>query len=405
MILKKYSKHLMVMFISMLIVNNLGMSKVAFANETEAEKITVVTSFYPMYEFVKQVGGYRINVSQLVPDNASPHGYEPSANNIVAVKNAAVFVYSSDTMEHWVESLLNNVDKEELAIVQASGNGTEQPRNHSEQNLTEAEEEGYEAMGVEIIGLSDHYHTGDVITLQANSTEAVTEWRWQVNYPGEDWQIVENQTTELFEYEASNSSFSVQALGMNNDGEVLIESEILNVHIDNHDELDPHSWLDPVLAIDQVNRIQEALIQADPEGESEYRANAEAFNQKLQTLHEDYEQAFADAKNRSFVVQHEAFGYLADRYQLEQISVGGLSTEVEPSPARIGEIAKIIDEIDASIIYYQQGGNTSIAQTIALETGVEIVQLYDLEVAPQDQDLGYIEAMQENLKALKLSIQ
>lgn len=192
---------------------------------------------------------------------------------------------------------------------------------------------------------------------------------------------------------------------MNNDGEVLIKSEILNVHIDNHDELDPHSWLDPVLAIDQVNRIQEALIQADPEGESEYRANAEAFNQKLQTLHEDYEQAFADAKNRSFVVQHEAFGYLADRYQLEQISVGGLSTEVEPSPARIGEIAKIIDEIDASIIYYQQGGNTSIAQTIALETGVEIVQLYDLEVAPQDQDLGYIEAMQENLKALKLSIQ
>lgn len=49
MILKKYSKHLMVMFISMLIVNNLGMSKVAFANESEEEKITVVTSFYPMY--------------------------------------------------------------------------------------------------------------------------------------------------------------------------------------------------------------------------------------------------------------------------------------------------------------------------------------------------------------------
>lgn len=57
MILKKYSKHLKVMFISMLIVNNLGMSKVAFANESEEEKITVVTSFYPMYEFVKQVGG------------------------------------------------------------------------------------------------------------------------------------------------------------------------------------------------------------------------------------------------------------------------------------------------------------------------------------------------------------
>ena len=112
----------MVMFISMLIVNNLGMSKVAFANESKKEKITVVTSFYPMYEFVKQVGGDRINVSQLVPDNASPHGYEPSAYNIVAVNNADVFVYSSDTMEHWVESLLNNVDKEELVIVQASGN-------------------------------------------------------------------------------------------------------------------------------------------------------------------------------------------------------------------------------------------------------------------------------------------
>lgn len=165
--------------------------------------------------------------------------------------------------------------------------------------------------------------------------------------------------------------------------------------------------LDPVLAQNQVNRIKDALIQADPEGEEYYEENAQVFNSELQKLNEEYESAFSSAENRVCVVQHQAFGYLAKRYDLEQLSVGGLSFEIEPSPSRIGEIAEIIKEYDLPVIYYQQGANSSIAQTVAQETKTDIEVLYDLEGITQEmQDEGadYLTLMRKNLEALKISI-
>ncbi|PAE14629.1 Mn2+/Zn2+ ABC transporter substrate-binding protein, partial [Virgibacillus sp. 7505] len=92
--------------------------------------------------------------------------------------------------------------------------------------------------------------------------------------------------------------------------------------IDDHESHDPHIWLDPVLAQEQVNIIRDALIEADPDGQAIYEENAEAFNKELQALHEDFQAALEDAESRVFVVQHQAFGYLAQRYQLEQVAIG-----------------------------------------------------------------------------------
>ena len=68
---------------------------------------------------------------------------------------------------------------------------------------------------------------------------------------------------------------------------------------------------------------------------------------------------------------------------------------------------KIVEEINMPVIYYQKGANSSIAQTVAAETGVDIAVLYDLETLSAelvDNDLGYLDAMRANLEALKLSI-
>lgn len=171
---------------------------------------------------------------------------------------------------------------------------------------------------------------------------------------------------------------------------------------------DPHIWLDPVNVQAQVDIIRDTLIEADPEGKEIYTQNAEDFKQQLQDLHEQYEAELSDAENRTFVVQHEAFGHLANRYDLNQAAIGGLSTEVEPSPARITEIGEIVDEYNVPIIYFQEGADSSIAQTVAEGTGTETAPLYDLEILSEDlqeQGMGYIEAMEENLNQLTKSIQ
>lgn len=378
---------------------------------TEETKLEIVTSFFPVYEFTQEVAKDRANVTLMVGDGADPHTYEPSAQDIAAVNDADIFVYSSEEMEFWVGSLLNTIENEEL-VVARTADGLESESHHEAPASNASNEEEVAPalenipLDVDILGVAGHYHTGDMVTLRAQYPEA-EEWQWFVQYSEEEWEVVEELTTDRFEQEATGEDFYVQAVALDSDGNEVAQSEPAHIHIDDHEEEDPHIWLDLVLAQDQIDVILEALIEADPEGEEYYTENAEAFKSELQALHEDFEEAFVDAVNRAFVVQHQAFGYIASRYDLEQIAIGGLSTEVEPSPSRIAEIGRLVEEYDVPVIYYQQGSNSSIAQTVANETGTETAVLYDLETLSeelQSQDLGYLDAMRENLEALKLSI-
>lgn len=179
-------------------------------------------------------------------------------------------------------------------------------------------------------------------------------------------------------------------------------------HAHSHGGLDPHFWLNPVAVNNQLPTIVEALAEIDPEGAEDYEANAEAFSEDLLEIDQAYLEAFADAENRVFVVQHQAFGHLADRYDLEQVAVGGLSTEVEPSPKDLAEIIDFVNEQNVPVVYYQSGESSAVAETIADETNTEIAVLHDLESQPADLDSNgnlYLEAIIQNLEQLKKSIQ
>lgn len=179
-------------------------------------------------------------------------------------------------------------------------------------------------------------------------------------------------------------------------------------HAHSHGGLDPHFWLNPVAVNNQLPTIVEALAEIDPEGAEDYEANAEAFSEDLLEIDQAYLEAFADAENRVFVVQHQAFGHLADRYDLEQVAVGGLSTEVEPSPKDLAEIIDFVNEQNVPVVYYQSGESSAVAETIADETNTEIAVLHDLESQPADLDSNgnlYLEAINQNLEQLKKSIQ
>ncbi|MBG9782945.1 metal ABC transporter solute-binding protein, Zn/Mn family [Shouchella lehensis] len=262
---------------------------------------------------------------------------------------------------------------------------------------------------IDIIGLADHYHTGDVVTLVAdvNNRTDFDQWEWFIKEEHHDWEAVPDQNTDHFEYKTTGESFEVKAVLYDEEDNVHLESEAVSVRIDDHDDVDPHIWLDPVLAQDQVRIIRDALIEADPDGRNVYEENADAFIEELKSLDEEYRSTLEDAENRVFVVQHQAFGYLADRYNLDQVAIGGLSTEVEPSPSRMSEIADLVQDHGVPVIYYQQGASSAIAQTVATETGTDTAVLYDLEVLSEElleNDLGYIEAMRHNLESLQISI-
>ena len=90
----------------------LGGSFVVFsttAGFTDSGKLQVVTSFYPLYYFTSQIGQDRVDVLQLITDNAEPHSWEPKASDIFKVHNADIMVYNGGGFEPWIDSFLTNM--------------------------------------------------------------------------------------------------------------------------------------------------------------------------------------------------------------------------------------------------------------------------------------------------------
>jgi len=84
------------------------------------EGIKVVTTFYPMYDFAKNVVGDNGEVSVLLDAGQESHGYEPTPQDIAAIADADVFIYNSDEMETWVPSVLESIESSEVIIVEAA---------------------------------------------------------------------------------------------------------------------------------------------------------------------------------------------------------------------------------------------------------------------------------------------
>ncbi len=86
------------------------------------EKIKIVTSFYIPFEFTKNVGGDRIQITNLVPAGAEPHDFEPTPKDIQFIEGAKVFVYNGGGFEDaWVKPVLEIIkNKSTLIVIEAT---------------------------------------------------------------------------------------------------------------------------------------------------------------------------------------------------------------------------------------------------------------------------------------------
>lgn len=91
----------------------------AFAQENKG-KLEIVTTLFPTYDFAKQVGKDKINVSLLLPPGVESHTFEPKPQDVVRINKADVFIYTGKYMEPWVEDLLKGVSNKKLAVVDSS---------------------------------------------------------------------------------------------------------------------------------------------------------------------------------------------------------------------------------------------------------------------------------------------
>ncbi|PTY84402.1 metal ABC transporter substrate-binding protein, partial [Heyndrickxia sporothermodurans] len=261
-------------------------------------------TFYPMYEFTKNIVKDKANIELLIPSNVEPHDWEPTPKDVGKIQKADIFVFNSKYFETWVPSIKNSVSNENLSFVEAS-------------------------------------------------------------------------------------------------------SDIHLMNGDGHHQFDPHVWLNPVLAQQEVKTITKALIKADPENKEFYQKNSDAYVAKLAKLDHQYRETLKDAKKKEIITQHTAFGYLAKEYGMKQIPIAGLSPSQEPSPARLGELKEFAVKHHVKVIYFEELASPKVAETLAKEIGAKTEVLHTLEgLSKEEQDKGmnYISVMQKNLDAIKKSL-
>ncbi|WP_431836692.1 metal ABC transporter substrate-binding protein [Cellulomonas sp. Y8] len=170
-----------------------------------------------------------------------------------------------------------------------------------------------------------------------------------------------------------------------------------------HGSLDPHFWLDPTRLPAVADDVAAQLAEIDPDHADEFQANAEAFAQQMADLDAEYSTGLASCESRTIVTTHEAFSYLAERYDLEQVGISGVDPEGEPSPARLAEVGKVVQDEGVSTIFFETLASPKVAETLADELGVDTAVLDPLEGLTDDTQ-DYVSVARANLETLRTAL-
>ena len=265
----------------------------------QSSKINVVASFFPIYEFAKQVGGDRVNIMTLIPAGVEPHDYEPTIQQLQEAENADVVFFNG-------------------------------------------------------LGFEDSW------------------------------------------------------IGRINNDNLVDTSSLLNLSQGSKTR-NPHVWLDPVLAKAQVQQVENALIEIDPNNKLYYQNNAMNFTVELESLDSEIKNVLQTCNKKDFVAFHDAFGYFANRYGLIQHSVQGISPEGEVLPQRIEQTIRLADDLGLNVIYAEELVDPRFAEVIAQEipNGKVLVlsPLEGIEKEEMDTGIGYLDKMEQNISNLKVGLE
>jgi len=102
----------------------------------DAERPQVIATLFPVYDFVREIGADRVDVTLLLPPGVEPHSFDPTPRDMADIQNAAMFIYTGEYMEPWAHKIIAGTQGKTVVIVDAS-------------------------QGIELLGESDRDHDDD----------------------------------------------------------------------------------------------------------------------------------------------------------------------------------------------------------------------------------------------------
>lgn len=168
-------------------------------------------------------------------------------------------------------------------------------------------------------------------------------------------------------------------------------------------EINPHSFISPVVGIEMAKSIGKALIDVDPNNKEFYQKNIDDYLAQLEEIEQDYRDKFANIpkENRYFIASEQAFQYLTAEYGLEEGFIWAIDTEENGSPDQIKNAIAFVKENQPPVLFVESNVDRRPMETVSKETGVEIYSpaIFSDELGkPGEEADTYITYLQYNLK-------
>ncbi|MEV1159993.1 metal ABC transporter substrate-binding protein [Micromonospora chokoriensis] len=214
--------------------------------------------------------------------------------------------------------------------------------------------------------------------------------------PAVDDAVAQNGGDRAFDVTSVQPLLDASAGGHDHEGE--------EGHAEESGGKDPHVWLDPTRLAGIGDQLAQRLGTADPDHAADYTARAAALHADLTALDGEFKTGLATCHRREIVTSHAAFGYLADRYQLDQVGITGLSPDVEPSPQRLAHVIEEAKEHQATTIFFETLVSPKVAETIAGQVGAKTAVLDPIEGLAAGSNGDYLSVMRTNLQTLQTAL-
>lgn len=171
-------------------------------------------------------------------------------------------------------------------------------------------------------------------------------------------------------------------------------------HDRGHGDVNPHTWVSPKNAVLQVRAVEKALREASPGDGERFRANADAYVRRIESLHREYAEASRAFRKRNIVTFHNVFDYLARDYGLAVVGKVESVPGQEPSAGEIRKLVRTIRDKGVPVLFAEPQYPQRIADVIAREAGIRVRVLDPVATGSTAPD-AYEKAMRRNLATLE----
>ena len=369
------------------------------------ESVSVYASFFPIYNLTKQIAGDKFDVRSFTNLKTESHGWEPSAKDIAELSNSQVMFINGAGMEEWEESLessssieLVNTTKDVKLI---KGSHDHDHEHNDEYYDHEHEEESTQEHHHDHENDYGHHHHDYEDDYGHHHHDRENDY-------GHDHYDYEN------DYRNNHHEYEDDYEHHHHDRENDYEYHQHHDHEDNHEhhhhhgEFDPHTWLSPKNGIAQAKVIAEKLSEIDPANKDYYMDNYKKIEEELNAMIDEYTEKFENLDNKNFLVSHQAFGYLAHDFGLNQIALTSLGATEDADAKTLRDAILKAKNLGINTVFYEMGGSDKSANTIADEIGATTVPLNTLEFATDEElnnGTSYQDLIKYNLEELYKSME